>query len=154
MLPSQCGLPWLFYLKLKHPILLYSPWKVKVKVSSHSCVWLFAFLWTAECLFPLSMEFSKQEYWSGLPFPSLGDLPHPGIKPRSPALQMDSLPSYSLYLVLFFHVTWHLLHYFSCLSYIFFIVHLLPLECKLHCVLNCWYVPRIWNTIQGIVGLP
>ena len=103
---------------------------------------------------PLSMEFSKQEYWSGLPFPSLGDLPHPGIKPRSPALQMDSLPSYSLYLVLFFHVTWHLLHYFSCLSYIFFIVHLLPLECKLHCVLNCWYVPRIWNTIQGIVGLP
>ena len=41
----------------------------------------------------LSMEFSRQEYWSGLPFPSPGDLPDPGIKPRSPALQTDSLPS-------------------------------------------------------------
>jgi len=39
------------------------------------------------------MEFSRQEYWSGLPFPSPGDLPYPGIKPRSPALQVDSLPS-------------------------------------------------------------
>ena len=39
------------------------------------------------------MEFSRQEYWSGLPFPSPGDLPDPGIKPRSPILQADSLPS-------------------------------------------------------------
>ena len=45
------------------------------------------------CQTPLSMEFSRQEYWSGLPFPSPGDLPDPGIKPRSPALQTDSLPS-------------------------------------------------------------
>ena len=42
---------------------------------------------------PLSMEFSKQEYWSGLPCPPPGDLPNPGIGPRSPALQEDSLPS-------------------------------------------------------------
>ena len=42
---------------------------------------------------PLSKEFSRQEYWSGLPFPSPGDLPSPGIKPRSPSLQADSLPS-------------------------------------------------------------
>ena len=45
---------------------------------------------------PLSIEFSRQEYWSGLPFPSLGDLPDPGIRPASPvspALQVDSLPS-------------------------------------------------------------
>ena len=42
---------------------------------------------------PLSMEFSRQEYWSGLPFPSPGDLPNPGIDLRSPALQVDSLPS-------------------------------------------------------------
>ena len=42
---------------------------------------------------PLSMEFSRQEYWSGLPLPSPGDLPNPGIKPRSPALQADSLRS-------------------------------------------------------------
>ena len=40
----------------------------------------------------LSMGFSRQEYWSGLPFPSPGDLPDPGIKPRSCMLQMDSLP--------------------------------------------------------------
>ena len=39
------------------------------------------------------MEFSRQEYWSGLPFPSPGDLPIPGIKPESPALRADSLPS-------------------------------------------------------------
>ena len=40
---------------------------------------------------PLSMGFSRQEYWSGLPFPSLGDLPNPGTEPRSPAFQADSL---------------------------------------------------------------
>ena len=39
------------------------------------------------------MEFSRQEYWSGLPFPSPGDLPNPGIEPRSPPLQADSLPT-------------------------------------------------------------
>ena len=39
------------------------------------------------------MEFSRQVYWSGLPFPPLGDLPDPGIEPGSPALQEDSLPS-------------------------------------------------------------
>ena len=39
------------------------------------------------------MEFSRQEYWCGQPFPSLGDLPEPGIEPGSPALQVDSLPS-------------------------------------------------------------
>ena len=41
---------------------------------------------------PLSLGFSKQEHWSGLPFPSPGDLPHPGIKPSSAALQAGSLP--------------------------------------------------------------
>ena len=42
---------------------------------------------------PLSMGFSRQEYWSGLPFPSPGDLPNPGIEPGSPVLQADALPS-------------------------------------------------------------
>ena len=45
------------------------------------------------CQAPLSMEFSRQEYWSGLPFPPPGDLTDPGIEPRSPALQSDILPS-------------------------------------------------------------
>ena len=48
---------------------------------------------------PASMGFSRQEYWSGLPFPSPGNLPEPGIKPRSLSLQVDSLPSESLDLV-------------------------------------------------------
>ena len=49
--------------------------------------------WTVDRQAPLSMEFSTKECWSGLPFPSPGALPNPGIKPRSPALQADSLPS-------------------------------------------------------------
>ena len=49
--------------------------------------------WTAARQSPLFMEFSRQEHWSGLPFPSPGDLPDPGIEPGSPALQLDSLPS-------------------------------------------------------------
>ena len=66
-------------------------WAYKVKSLSH--VWPFVTLWTVACQAPPSMGFSRQEYWSGLPFPSPGDLPNPGIKPRSPALQADSLPS-------------------------------------------------------------
>ena len=49
--------------------------------------------WIVACQASLSMGFPRQEYWSGLSFPSLGDLPHPGIKPWSPALQADSLSS-------------------------------------------------------------
>ena len=49
--------------------------------------------WTVACQAPLSMGFSRQEYWSGLPFPSPEDLPDPGIEPWFPALQADSLPS-------------------------------------------------------------
>ena len=45
------------------------------------------------------MEFSRQEYWSGLPFPSPRDLPNPGVEPGSPALQADALPSEFRYLV-------------------------------------------------------
>ena len=54
-----------------------------------SCVWLFASLWTVAHQTPLSMRFSRQEYWSGLPFPSPGDLPNSGTKPvplTSPSL--------------------------------------------------------------------
>ena len=47
--------------------------------------------WTGAWQVPLSMGFPRQEYWSGLPFPSPGDLPYPGIEPMSPALQVDSL---------------------------------------------------------------
>ena len=49
--------------------------------------------WTVAYQAPPSVGFSCQEYWSGLPFPSPGDLPNPGIEPGSPALQADALPS-------------------------------------------------------------
>ena len=54
---------------------------------SCSCVRFFVTPWTAVCQAPLSMEFLRQEYWSGLPFPSPGDLPNPGIEAASPALE-------------------------------------------------------------------
>ena len=52
---------------------------------------LFATLWAVARQAPLSMGFPRQEYCNGLPFPSPGDLPHPGIKPESPALQAASV---------------------------------------------------------------
>ena len=63
------------------------------EVTSLSRVWLFATPWTLACQAPLSMGFSRQEYWSRLLFPSPGDFPNPGIEPRSPALQADTLSS-------------------------------------------------------------
>ena len=68
---------------------LKSWWKWK----SVSDVQLFATPWTVAHWAPLSMEFSREEYWSGLPFPSPGDLPNPEIEPRSSTLQAASLPS-------------------------------------------------------------
>ena len=65
----------------------------KVKVKSLSCVRLFATPWIVAHQAPLSVGFSRQEYWSGLPFPSPGDLPDQGIEPRSPVLQADALTS-------------------------------------------------------------
>ena len=62
-------------------------WKYSIhKWKSLSCVRLFSTPFTIQ-----SMEFSRPEYWSGEPFPSPGDLPNPGMKPKSPALQADSL---------------------------------------------------------------
>ena len=66
---------------------------VKVKVKSLSRVRFFVIPWTVAYQAPLPMGFSRQEYWSRLPFPSPGDLPDPGIELGSPALQADALPS-------------------------------------------------------------
>ena len=60
-----------------------------------SSVQLFVTLWTITRQASLAMGLSRQEYWSGLPFPPPGDLPNPGIEPRSPALQAHSLPTES-----------------------------------------------------------
>ena len=65
-------------------------------LSCFSRVWLFATPWTVACQVPLSLGFSRQEYWSGLPFPPSGDLPDPGIKPKSltsPALEKPFPPT-------------------------------------------------------------
>ena len=72
------------------PILWPPDVKERKKVKSLSHVRLFVTSWTEAYQAPPSMEFSKQEYWSGLPFPSPGDLPSPGIELQSPAFQADS----------------------------------------------------------------
>ena len=64
-----------------------------MEVKSLSRVQLFATPWTVAHQTPPSMRFSRQEYWSGFPFPSPVDLPDPGIEPRSPAFQADALTS-------------------------------------------------------------
>ena len=66
-------------------------WASETQQLLFSCVWLSVTPWTVARQ-TLSMGFPRQEYWSGLPCPSPGDLPHPGIEPVSPALQADSLP--------------------------------------------------------------
>ena len=66
-------------------------WRSEVK--SLSCVRLFMTPWTVAHQTPSSMGFSRQQYWSGLPFPSPGDLPDPGIEPRSLTFQVDALTS-------------------------------------------------------------
>ena len=70
-------------------------------LSRFSHVSLFATPWTLACQAPLSMGFSRQEYWSGLPFPSPGVLPNPRIELRSPALQAESLMIELQYFILF-----------------------------------------------------
>ena len=80
--PDHQGRPQIFFIK-----------KERKKVKSLSHVQLFATPWTVAHQAPPSMGFSRQEYWSGLPFPSPGDLPDPGIKPGSPSLQADALTS-------------------------------------------------------------
>ena len=58
-------------------------WGVLCMLHHFSCVWLCVTIWTVACQVPLSVDFSRQEYWSALPFPPPGDLPNPGIEPKS-----------------------------------------------------------------------
>ena len=83
-----------------------------------SPVWLFATPRTVASQAPLSMEFSRQEYWSGLSFPSPGILPNPGIEPESPALQaavqansFSSEPPGKLYGVIYLSISFHGFHW-------------------------------------------
>ena len=74
----------------KHKVTVLLPKELSRLLSR---VQLYVTPWTVAHQAPLSIGFSRQEYWSGLPFPSPGDLPDPGIKPRSPTLQADALTS-------------------------------------------------------------
>ena len=79
---------------VKHPYVGHSTLAMKwSEMKLLSCVWLFGTPWTVAYKTPQSMEFSRQEYWSELPFLSPGDLPYPGTEPRSPSLQAGALPS-------------------------------------------------------------
>ena len=89
--PKICSLQLCLFCCLAYRVIVtifLSEW-----VKSLSCVWLFATPWTVAYQDPLSMGFSRQEYWSGLPFSSPGDLPDPGIESQSPTLQADTLTS-------------------------------------------------------------
>ena len=123
-------------------ITLSLEYRSEVKSLSH--VHLFVTPWAVAYKAPLSMEFSRQEYWSGLPFPSPVDLPNPGFEPGSPALQADTLPSelpgkpprwtiglflrYCIYFFLFICVNYHfavnimILQVISCRSFTHFFI--------------------------------
>ena len=95
----------------KMKILSLFKFAFKVKVKSPSRVRLFATPWTAASQAPPSMGFSRQEYWSGLPFPSPGDLPDSGIEPGSPTLQADAF----LALICLYLVVERVTFFFSCM---------------------------------------
>ena len=83
-----------------------------MSVKSLSRVQLFVTPWTVTHQAPLSMEFFRQEYWSGLPFPSPGDLSNPGIEPGSPSLQADALPSEPPWKPLYIYIYIYSFHIF------------------------------------------
>ena len=82
------------YLTLTVSLILLLPvCRCVLNLNHFNHVPLFATLWTIAHQAPLSMRFSRQEHWSGLPCPPAGDPPHPGIEPKSPALEADALTS-------------------------------------------------------------
>ena len=96
--PVPCIGRWILNHWITRKVQKCSTFRLEKKEKSLSCVWLFvnpSFMnpWTVTYQAPLSMEFFSQECWSGLPFPSPGDLPDPGIEPGSPSLRADTLPS-------------------------------------------------------------
>ena len=102
-------------------------------VKSLSCVRLFVTLWAVAYLASLSMGFSRQEYWSGLPFPSSGDLPNSGIEPESPALEADALTSEPPEKPIVLTETKFLQHFYSITSsYVNSVVDTLAAACGSH----------------------
>ena len=96
---------------------LLDPFNNKCVCDVLSCFRPLEILWTIDCQAPLSVGFSRQEYWGGLPFPSPEDLPNLGTKPMSPAWQADSLPlSYlgSKYMYMYMYLYMYMYMYNVC----------------------------------------
>ena len=134
-----------------------SPTLMKLKLSracvlSHfSRVGLFVTLWTVACQAPLSMGFSRQEYWNGLPFPSPGDLLNPEIKTGSPALQSDSLLSELLGVNYNFQQTFQILPYRSSWSQELCIVRSFS-QHSTQVLYKCWFWKCPCFTDQEAMG--
>ena len=131
-------------------------------VKSLSRVRLFATPWTVVYQAPPSMGFSRQEYWSGLPFPSPGDLPDPGIEPGSPTLQADALTSeppgkpdimyiyiiYCIYIIKYVigvltfslsMIPWRFIHVVICVIHSFLLLSRIPCEHTTVCLaIHSW----------------
>ena len=111
-----------------------------------SYFWLFVTPWTVAHQAPLSMRFPRRECWSGLPFPSPGDLPDSGIEPGSPTLQTDFIPpeppgkppmtSYTFSLSYFPSVMWYPSYYFLTISFMFYHIFL-----EIYCI--CSFLLKI-----------
>ena len=114
-------------------------------LSCFSCVWLFATLWTVARQAPLSMGFSRQDYCSGLPFPSPGDLPNPGIEPTSllsPALAGGFFTTSATWEALFI-AKWHCIVHVHPSIYLFTVSSL-----SVHLLMDtgCFHILAIVNT--------
>ena len=147
---SFLGLFFLLLLEWLSPFPLNLVCEVKVKLFSR--VLLFATPWAVAYQAPLFMGFSRQEYWSGLPFPSPGDLPSTGVQPGPPALQTDTLLSEPPGINASFSwssttlSTMFIFNYFLTLHLVFFI---LPITvCK--CVMSLAYLPSFTHLSIGL----
>ena len=88
----------------------------------------------------LSMEFSRQEYWNGLPFPSPGDLPNPRIVPRSPAVQADSLPTEPPGKPVLYYYVIFMLELFSAICLLYIILSFSKQSQKSNCCYSTYYI--------------
>ena len=107
-----------------------------------------AILWTTAHQASLSMGFSRQEYWSGLTFPSPGDLPDPGIEPTSPALQADTLTSEPPGKPMIRHLLkWNYVQSFVSFVSVFVLEELIH---RIHWILNCYITPQNWVDLSSL----
>ena len=132
-------------------------------LSYFSCVQLFVTLWTIACQALLFMECSRQEYWSGLPLPSTGDLPNPGIKPMSlvsPALAgrlfTTAPPGKQVYIYIpaYIYICPTLCDPMDCSRPGFPVLYYLPDFAQTHVTLSWWCHPAISSSVAPFSSCP